>query len=97
MGDEYLSIPQRIRRCLGYILWGTMLAPVCLLTLVLRAWIWLASSLVEMNSHGARSYYRDYCRSETVRQLDVAGIDVKKPYLSFLGVKSSFLKDKLTR
>ena len=98
MGDEHTTASEHIRRYIGYVLWSTMMVPVCLFCLALRAYIWMAMKVIELClTRAGSNYFGRDCRSEVARQLGIAGIDAKASYLAFMGVPHRLLRDKLTR
>ena len=85
-----------IRAHVGWLLAALGIAAVSITTCLLRAVIWCSTALLVrwLRTDDGCGYFRDIFRSEAIRQLDVAGIDPKKPY-ALLGVECPLLKDMI--
>lgn len=86
------------RLYMAYTIFAITMASVCLLSLALRAWIWVCVSILMrwLNEPDPDGWWRDHYQSEVLVQLGIAGIHPNNPH-RFLGVPCQLLKDKMSR
>ena len=80
----------------GYVLFAVMKVPMCLLYLMLRAWIWVSAWVVAtwLGAPEIRKVLQDGYLSGVVDMMGISGIYPDRPTLQFVGRESAFLRGK---